>query len=235
MGTVVVPPLVVAVVVVVDATLLPPLRLVVQGAGLNEEEAELTGEGSIEEAESMQRAESRELIEPSRLLVVVVEEEEMWALIQGCWRHSSAVRRLLEGGREGGRDGGRDGAREGGRERGRRGEGGKKKSAGEKNQLMEDNYTYILAITDGQYLSTAAVQTNHVPNHQHTHIHTHTHTHTYMHTHMHTHTHVWATYTRHSKSKPLNIKQTSHTPHTTHHVVSCYTYTYTAQPYNKPR
>ena len=88
-------PVVVAVVevVVVVVAALPPLRLVADGAGLNDEEAELTGDGSMEEAESMQRAESRELIEPSRLLVVVL----VWrcALTQGCWRHISAVSLLL--------------------------------------------------------------------------------------------------------------------------------------------
>lgn len=86
---------VVAVVVVVVAVvvLLPPLRLVAEGAGLNDEEAELTGDGSIEEAESMQRAESMELIEPSRLLAVL--PDWVCALIQGCCRHSSAVSRWL--------------------------------------------------------------------------------------------------------------------------------------------
>lgn len=55
-----------------------PLLLVEEGAGLNDEEAELTGDGSTEEAESMQRAESKELIEPSRLL------DWTCAFIQGC-------------------------------------------------------------------------------------------------------------------------------------------------------
>ena len=56
------------------------------GAGLNEEEAELTGDGSIEEAESTQTAESKEDVE----LFKVVR-----AFIQGCWRHLAAVRRFL--------------------------------------------------------------------------------------------------------------------------------------------
>ena len=62
-----------AVVVVAVVELLPPMRLVAEGAGLNDEEAELTGDGSMEEAESMQRAESRELMDPSRLLVVQLD------------------------------------------------------------------------------------------------------------------------------------------------------------------
>ena len=93
---------VVAVVVVVVEVMLPlpPLRLVAEGAGLNEEEAELTGDGSMEEAESIHRAESRELMEPSRLLVLL-PVDATWALIHGCWRQCSAVRRLLkEGERE---------------------------------------------------------------------------------------------------------------------------------------
>lgn len=57
---------VVAVLVVIVPIL--PLWLVAEGAGLNDEEAELTGDGSMEEAESIQRAESKELMEPSRLL-----------------------------------------------------------------------------------------------------------------------------------------------------------------------
>ena len=93
----------VVVVVVVEVTVpVVPLRLVAEGAGLNEEEAELTGEGSMEEAESMQRAESRELIDPSRFPVFGVVDCCAWAFIQGCFRHTSAVSRLLEGGREGG-------------------------------------------------------------------------------------------------------------------------------------
>ena len=103
-------PVVVAVVAVVVVVVvpLPPLQLVADGAGQKDEEAELTGDGSMEEAESMQRAESRELTEPSRLVVVVLD----WrcALIQGCWRHMSAVSLVLwVGGREGVRE-------EGGRE-----------------------------------------------------------------------------------------------------------------------
>ena len=88
---------VVAVVVVVVEVMLPlpPLRLVAEGAGLNEEEAELTGDGSMEEAESIHRAESRELMEPSRLLVLL-PVDATWALIHGCWRQCSAVRRLLK-------------------------------------------------------------------------------------------------------------------------------------------
>ena len=101
------------VVVVAVVELLPPLRLVAEGAGLNDEEAELTGDGSMEEAESMQRAESRELMDPSRLLVVPLV---LCAFIHGCCRHTCAVSRLLrEGGREGEREGGRAGGREGGR------------------------------------------------------------------------------------------------------------------------
>ena len=95
----------VVVVVVVVIVPLPPLQLVAEGAGLKEEEAELTGEGSMDEAESMQRAESRELIEPSRLLLllvvvhgVVVVSDWTCAFIHGCWRHFAAVRRFLGGG-----------------------------------------------------------------------------------------------------------------------------------------
>ena len=47
--------------------LLVPLRFTEEGAGLNEEEVELTGDGSTDDAESMHRAESRELMEPSKL------------------------------------------------------------------------------------------------------------------------------------------------------------------------
>ena len=87
-------PVVVAVVavVVVVVVLLPPLQLVADGAGQKDEEAELTGDGSMEEAESMQRAESRELIEPSRLVVVL---DWRCVLIQECWRHMSAVSLVL--------------------------------------------------------------------------------------------------------------------------------------------
>ena len=56
----------------VAVQVLPPLRLVAEGAGLKDEEVELMGDGSMDEAESIQRAESRELMEPSRLLVPVV-------------------------------------------------------------------------------------------------------------------------------------------------------------------
>ena len=56
----------------VAVQVLPPLRLVAEGAGLKDEEVELMGDGSMDEAESIQRAESRELMEPSRLLVLVV-------------------------------------------------------------------------------------------------------------------------------------------------------------------
>lgn len=55
-----------------------PLWLVEEGAGLNDEEAELTGDGSTEEAESIQRAESKELMDPSRLL------DWTWAFIHEC-------------------------------------------------------------------------------------------------------------------------------------------------------
>ena len=89
------------VVVVVEVTvLLPPQRLVAEGAGLNEEEAELTGDGSMEEAESIQRAESSELMDPSRLLVLLAVVDDTWAFTHGCWRHCSAVSRLLRGERE---------------------------------------------------------------------------------------------------------------------------------------
>lgn len=47
-------------------------RVVVEGAGLKEEEAELTGDGSMEEAESMQRAESSDEVELLRLVEVVL-------------------------------------------------------------------------------------------------------------------------------------------------------------------
>ena len=61
---------------------------VVEGAGLKEEEVELIGEGSMEEAESMQRAESNEEVELFRLL-------DLRAFIHACCRHLSAVIRLL--------------------------------------------------------------------------------------------------------------------------------------------
>ena len=57
-------------------------RVVVEGAGLNEEEAELTGDGSMEEAESMQRAESSDEVELLRLVEVVLR-----AFIQECSIH----------------------------------------------------------------------------------------------------------------------------------------------------
>ena len=50
-----------------------------EGAGLKDEEVELAGEGSTEEGESMQRAESREVVELFRLV--------LRAFIQGCSRH----------------------------------------------------------------------------------------------------------------------------------------------------
>jgi len=61
---------------------------VVEGAGLKEEEVELIGEGSMEEAESMQRAESNEEVELFRLL-------DLRAFIHACCRHLSAVIRLF--------------------------------------------------------------------------------------------------------------------------------------------
>ena len=70
-------------VVVVKLLELPPLLLVEEGAGLKEEEFELTGEGSMEEAESMHRAESSELVELLRLA--------LRAFIHGCSRHLAAI------------------------------------------------------------------------------------------------------------------------------------------------
>lgn len=63
-------------------------RVVVEGAGLNDEEAELTGDGSMEEAESMQRAESREEVELLRLV-------DLRPFIQACSIHCTAVIRFL--------------------------------------------------------------------------------------------------------------------------------------------
>ena len=57
-------------------------RVVVEGAGLKEEEAELTGDGSMEEAESIQRAESSDEVELLRLVEVVLR-----AFIQECSIH----------------------------------------------------------------------------------------------------------------------------------------------------
>lgn len=51
------------------------VEVVVEGAGPNEEEVELAGDGSIDEAESMQTAESREDVEILRFVR---------ALIQAC-------------------------------------------------------------------------------------------------------------------------------------------------------
>lgn len=66
------------------------------GAGLNEEEAELMGEGSREEAvDSMQRAESMELVELLRVLALRFASH-------GCWRHFAAVSRFLGVGERGG-------------------------------------------------------------------------------------------------------------------------------------
>lgn len=58
-----------------------------EGAGLNEEEVELAGDGSTEEGESMQRAESSDVVELLRL--------GLRARIQGCSRHWKADRRFL--------------------------------------------------------------------------------------------------------------------------------------------
>ena len=62
--------------------------MVVEGAGLNEEEAELTGDGSMDEAESMHRAESRDEVELLRLL-------DLRCCIHECWILHGAVSRLL--------------------------------------------------------------------------------------------------------------------------------------------
>ena len=59
-----------------------------EGAGLKEEEVELAGEGSTEEGESMQSAESREVVELFRLVFL--------AFIHGCSRHCWADIRFLE-------------------------------------------------------------------------------------------------------------------------------------------
>ena len=64
-------------------------RVVVEGAGLKDEEAELTGDGSMEEAESMQRAESREEVELFRLV-------DLRAFIHGCSMHLTAVILFLQ-------------------------------------------------------------------------------------------------------------------------------------------
>ena len=78
-----------------------------EGAGLKEEEVELAGEGSTEEGESMQSAESKEVVELLRFC--------LRAFIQGCSRDCRADMRFLGGGEEGGRG---EGGREGGREKG---------------------------------------------------------------------------------------------------------------------
>lgn len=65
-------------------------RVVVEGAGLKEEEAELTGDGSMEEAESMQRAESSDEVELLRLVEVVLR-----AFIQEWSIQCTAVIRFL--------------------------------------------------------------------------------------------------------------------------------------------
>ena len=62
--------------------------MVEEGAGLNEEEVELAGDGSTEEGESIQRAESNEEVELLRLAFL--------AFIHGCSRHRTADIRLLE-------------------------------------------------------------------------------------------------------------------------------------------
>ena len=62
-------------------------EVVEEGAGLKEEEVELAGEGSTEEGESMQRAESSDVVELFRLA--------LRAFIQGCSRHLAADIRLL--------------------------------------------------------------------------------------------------------------------------------------------
>ena len=63
--------------------------MVVEGAGLNEEEAELTGDGSMEDAESIQRAESSDEVELFRLV-------DLRAFIQACSMHATAVILFLE-------------------------------------------------------------------------------------------------------------------------------------------
>jgi len=60
------------------------VEVVADGAGPNEEEAELTGEASVE---SIQTAESREDVELLRFVR---------AFIQGCCRLTAAVRRFLK-------------------------------------------------------------------------------------------------------------------------------------------
>lgn len=55
-------------------------RVVVEGAGLKDEEAELTGDGSMDEAESMHRAESSDDVELFRLV-------DLRAFIHGCSIH----------------------------------------------------------------------------------------------------------------------------------------------------
>ena len=71
-------------------TVEPVERVVMEGAGLNEEEAELTGDGSMEEAESMQRAESSDEVELFRLVCC------LRAFIQACSMHCAAVIRFLK-------------------------------------------------------------------------------------------------------------------------------------------
>ncbi len=58
-----------------------------EGAGLKEEEVELAGEGSTDEGESMQRAESRDVVELLRFVLRV--------FIQACSRHCWADMRFL--------------------------------------------------------------------------------------------------------------------------------------------
>ncbi len=63
-----------------------------EGAGLKEEEVELAGEGSTEEGESMQSAESRDVVE---LLRLVFRD-----FIHGCSRHCWADMRFLDNRKE---------------------------------------------------------------------------------------------------------------------------------------
>lgn len=57
------------------------------GAGLKDEEVELTGDASTDEGESMQSAESKEEVELLRLF--------LRNFIHGCSRHFAAVIRFL--------------------------------------------------------------------------------------------------------------------------------------------
>ncbi len=62
--------------------------MVEEGAGLNEEEVELAGEGSTDDGESIQRAESSEDVELFKLF--------LRAFIHACSRHFAADMRFLE-------------------------------------------------------------------------------------------------------------------------------------------